>query len=277
MSLPLKSIAFEYMSTSASIRMFSVKGVPIATIAIVFFVYSLYKKNKKLQTISIIVLFLSYIYTVYTFINVETLIDSMEVLEKEHFQIKEGIIFYTLSYIILLISLFIPSKKDSTVDTKIEEMTSNIKGQYILANYVFGIEKRPDLYRKISALATTEDIDYLEVIIDMENPTKIQIPKSKIKNIESKTSMIGEAVSSTSNYGMAENIRDTILFGPVVGSTIMLIKGDKIKEYNKIQNKIIYEITLTYENDKNEEKKFMFQSKENPSKFLELFQNNHNI
>lgn len=257
--------------------MFEVLGVQATVVSAVIYLYSLFSKKKKVTYIALVLLIASFAYSAYTYYSVETVVSDMSetviTYIKNGTHYGEGVLFYIISYVLLIIDVFLPGengfkKVNKMLNAEIED-TLGIKDRYILATYIFGLEKRPDLFHKLSVVIdenATESIN-ININIDSEKPDIISIPKKDIKDITYKAGIISKETMSTSNYGPVENIRDIALFGGVGGAFISSIKGDKIKDYYKMESTKVYDITIVY-NANGEEKKIMFQTKEDPTNFI---------
>lgn len=257
--------------------MFEVSSVQLTLSFAIIYLYSIFTDKKKLSYLVLFLLFVSFIYSAYIYFNIETVVSNMSeqtiVYIKNHTKYGEGIVFYCISFIILIINVFLPGKKKTRNETQTFNNEINnscaINDNYIFATYIYGIEKCPSLYNKLSVLIDddTSGILNININIEAEKPEIISIPKKDIKDIKYKLSIISKEVMSEKVYGPAEHVRDIALFGGPTFLIIKCIKGDKIKDYYKMKSTQVYDITIIYCED-NEEKKIMFQTKENPNKFL---------
>ncbi len=267
-----KFIDISVNNKSLSMDMMEVKGVVPAISMAIIYVYSLFAKKKKAYYISILLIICSYGYTLYAYLNLSKVMNIMPEFIADHTQFGEGLRLYIVSFILFIIDIFVPNSDEIITKSKTEkiEESLNIENHYILANYIYGLANRSDLYNKLSAIVIT-DAKTLEIIlnIESENQEKIIINQSDIVNINCKSGLITKENLKMEDYDVKKYVRDFALFGGQAAMLIGTIRGDRIKDYYKVENTKIYEFCLIYKKD-NENKKIMFQTRENPTEFLAM-------
>lgn len=269
-SLSTKFVTVEYMRLSETIYLYEVKGIFLAVILIFFLAYGLFKKNKKVYIISALLLFASYAYTVFTFFNLNDLIEEFGEFGKNNIQIGEGIYFYTFNYVLLLIDCFIPFKgetKNIKESQKEINAFSEIEGQYILTNYIFGIPKRPDLFEKLAVFIKKKDEAQLQILIEDTETIKLNIQIEDIKTITVKTRTIVSESPRVVDSNSSEQLLAFSIIG-VFGPAIVNSKwAEQFSDYNKMSYNRVFDIEMIY-NANGIENKMLFQTKIDPSKFF---------
>ncbi len=257
-----------------SLDMMEIKGASLTMGLSIFYLVLVYQKKKIPTLILSIILFGLFGYTFYVFINFDSLvsISSQYIIDQTHY--GQGFYLYIASFIIFILSTVIPFKKTKTEKNKLVEQveSENMEDQYILANYIYGLEKRADLFKKLSVIIAKSEETDLKIRIDSPQNDRLSIPKQNILKIDIKQAVIPQEVMTTINE--SELLRLISIYGDydsqVTHAARMAysIRGDRITSYYKMVNTSVYDITITYK-DNEIEKKLMFQTKENPNEFLE--------
>lgn len=253
--------------TSAELR---VRGVELIIFTLPYYIGSIAIKKRKPYYIFGIIVFLLYCYGTYTYLNLANTLKYAPEYISARIQIGEGAYLYLASFVLFVISIFIPIKFDNPYKQnklpKEVEQECEIENQYILANYIFGLNKRPDLYYKLAIIINKEDSENLEIEIQSEHLERILIPKKSIKDVTQKLSVISKEVMETWNYSPSASLLDWS-----IDLNYALIKSavykDKVYDYYKMKTDTVYDIQIIYEIER-QEYKLMFQTKFNPAEFL---------
>lgn len=273
MSLSLKFFTVTYLSQSLSLYMFNIKGMPIAIIVLIIYYYALFTKKKKLYYFTAILLFAYYGYILYAYLNFTKELKGLGEFVNGHCQFGDGFFFYTLSYILLLIDIFIPFKgskiqNKNPLTEEMREQLLEIENQYLITNYIFGIEKRPDLYQKISVLIKNPKDDDVRILIEGEKIEELCIPLSSIIAISVKNSVV---VKRHENE-IRSTFADDLLAYAMCGYLGMMISQTEVVQkflsYDKMDYRNVFDIEIAYK-ENGEDKKLMLQTKTNPKKFFE--------
>jgi hypothetical protein len=252
--------------------MYRIKGAQIVLIGIIIYIYSLITKNKKANYISIVVMMGGYLYTFHAYFRLKNILDNMGEYATNDVSIGSGLITYIMSFVLLLIDVFIKDESPKKIDKKpkkeLNKDIPSIDDKYILANYVFGIKKRPDLYNKQSILAIKDENSPLEIFIDGYKLTSIKIPSKDIVSLNFKPvlSEEGTDMDITSNENMT-------IFNELLDAWNLKIEdytesfNEKNKLINKLDAKQTFDIEIIYKK-RNSKQKLMFRTKEDPKEFL---------
>lgn len=253
--------------TSAELR---VRGVELIIFSLIYYIGSIAMKKKKAYYLFGIIVFLSYCYGIYTYIDLINALKYAPEYITGKIQMGEGVYLYFASFILFIISIIIPIKFDNPNKpkrlAKEVEQERGIENQYILANYIFGLNKRPDLYYKLATIINKEESENLEIEIQSEQLERILIPKNNIKDVTQKLAIISKEVMETWNYKPSEYLFD-FQIDPKYAFIKSAVYKDKVYDYYKMKTDTVYDIQIIYEIEE-QEHKLMFQTKFSPSDFL---------
>lgn len=257
-----------------SLYSFEVKGFKIALAAGVFLVYSLVTKRKALSIISILIAFLGYFYTGYSLFF--SGLTSLNISYGLGFYLYFASFFFLgISSIVFLLTLLNKEKVDDKsihVDDSLENI-SNIQGKYILANYIMGISKRPDLYEKISVIVSSPETNNLGIVIGSDPPVDLTIPYNDIVSICINGRVIMNNVKKeikddyTANVLLLLTLTNNLLVTQIVAKSGLM---SDLSNYDKIKYDTLYEIEITYM-ENGVSNKLLFHSKINPNEFFKNF------
>ncbi len=252
-----------------------VRGVELIIFTLPYYIGSIAIKKKKPYYLFGIIVFLLYCYGTYTYLNLANALKYAPEYITARIQIGEGAFFYLVSFILFIVSVIIPikfeySSKQYKLPKEIEQ-EQDIEDQYILANYIFGLNKRPDLYNKLATIIDKEGSENLEIEIQSEQLEKILIPKRSIKDVTHKLAVISKETMETWNYSPSEYMLDMSI-EPKFALIKTAIYKDKVYDYYKMKTDTVYDIQIIYEIE-GQEQKLMFQTKLDPSKFINKLNN----
>lgn len=257
--------------------MYEVKGVWLVILGSVFYLYSLFSKNRAFYYVAIIITLMGFGLTTYACLNLNKALGIMPNQIKEYIKFGPGLIFYYLSLGIFLTSILISDKSEKKDESALpDDMKSNLvpDDKYIVVEYIFGIEKRPDLYKKLSILILNGDT--LKIVVDAQDRPEVNIPLKDLIGFTSKLGVITTETMETANYDSAKYLRDAAIFGTINAGIISSIKGDRITDYYKNKITKVYDITIEYRVE-NIIKKIVFQTRENPENFIKLITSKNDL
>ena len=247
---------------------YEIKGFKIVLVGMMFYLHAFYTKKKWSLLLANIACVFGYAYTIYSLITSFSNIDNASA---ELLKFDLGAYMYLLSFCFFIISdissikrILFSNKKEMNDNTYL--ISNHL--HYLLANYVYGLEKSGDLYNKLTILSFSEEATQLQIDIESSQFGSIIIPINSITNMSAKNTLVVKEVSPPiENNEMANSLLLTALFGtwgPMISESKLL---KDIGDYNKTKMENIFELEINYIVD-NQNKKLLFQTKQNPQKFI---------
>ena len=252
---PFLSLNGQYINT------YEVAGYVIVELFSLVYLYSYYSKQKNIKLISIAGILCGYITTLFIVSN------TFNKYAGAPFKLNIGFYLYIASFILLLISLLIPTKKIiSEEEKKIMEETKNKK--YILPIYMYGIKNRPELANNRCSLSYNDDKNIINVrIVNKENLEAIDIPFEFIVSINVKPSL----TMVTTNYSLQEDstalgMIAAYMFGSAGSLVGQLMDNASSTVNTKYSTVFITEINYLKNNEK---EKIVIQTNYPPKEFFD--------
>lgn len=194
-AVTISSITFSV--ESYTLKMFSIKGVPLVTTGLIFLVYSVISKKKSAYIISSLFVILGYGYTFITFINIyRSQINAIKI------DVHVGLVLYIVSAVMFLIAIILPSSKKEHKEEIVDDAQ---RGNAIFTQKILGFKEIP--YNSVTILTNNKDnkqIILSYVLNDKKND--IIVPYSEIKDVNYTISTRITEVDPKINDSVAANM-----------------------------------------------------------------------
>ena len=257
---------YEVPELNIVLSTYQIKGAYVVICTSLVYAFSVFTNKKTATFISLILTVFGYGYTIYT-------IDKLDMSLSE-FSI--GCYLYFGAIIALVLSLVIPndSLENSDVNTtNSDEQLEQIQteGSYILCSYVSGVKNVTDIYKSPSVLIIKPDTNALSINIKAPEEIKFLINDTNIQKIVlTKTMIVNYSESKLEDYTVETQYLASVLagsFGALIGEKIAKNNGRD----SKVNLNANYKIEILY--TEGEEKRLVFQTRENPTDFFEKYKN----
>lgn len=252
-----------------SLITYQIKGFKIVLLGMIFFIYSHFTKKKWSTLLANLICVFGYSYTLLTLLKS---LANLASGAKEFVSYELGFYMYLISCFLFLLSdalmikdYFLTRKKENIEQPREDSNDSH----YLLANYVYGIEKSGNLYNKLAVLSFLENSNEIQIDINANDFKSLKIPLNNITAIQIKPGLIlKEERPEVENNEVANQLLLTALvgaWGPLISQSKIL---QDIKDYNKTRIETGFEVEVYYTED-NQSKKLLFQTKNDPKIFVD--------
>ena len=252
-----------------SLITYQIKGFKIVLLGMIFFIYSHFTKKKWSTLLANLICVFGYSYTLLTLVKS---LANLASGAKEFVSYELGFYMYLISCFLFLLSdalmikdYFLTRKKENIEQPR--EVPND--SHYLLANYVYGIEKSGNLYNKLAVLSFLENSNEIQIDINANDFKSLKIPLNNITAIQIKPGLIlKEERPEVENNEVANQLLLTALvgaWGPLISQSKIL---QDIKDYNKTRIETGFEVEVYYTED-NQSKKLLFQTKNDPKIFVD--------
>ena len=252
-----------------SLITYQIKGFKIVLLGMIFFIYSHFTKKKWSTLLANLICVFGYSYTLLTLLKS---LANLASGAKEFVSYELGFYMYLISCFLFLLSdalmikdYFLTRKKENFEQPREDSNDSH----YLLANYVYGIEKSGNLYNKLAVLSFLENSNEIQIDINANDFKSLKIPLNNITAIQIKPGLIlKEERPEVENNEVANQLLLTALvgaWGPLISQSKIL---QDIKDYNKTRIETGFEVEVYYTED-NQSKKLLFQTKNDPKIFVD--------
>ncbi len=262
----------EFVSVRAaniSLTTYQIKGVKIVLIGMVFYIYSYFTKKRWSTLLANLMCVFGYSYTFFTVFQSTAALESGA---REFVSYGLGLYMYILSCFLFLLSgiLLVKNYFDSPKKEDYEQLLEiPNEPHYIISNYVYGLEKSGDLYNKLTVISFLDSSKEIQIDINTNDFKSLKIPLNNITDIQIKSGLIlKEQRPEVENNEIANQLLLTALvgtWGPLIAQS-KIFQG--IEAYNKTRIETGFEIEFYYTED-SQNKKLLFQTKKDPSSFVD--------